>query len=274
MKRRCSIFLSVALSALLFMGCTTAEPLKVVSFNVRLSAGDDGDNCWELRREAAAQMLESLQPDLLGVQEALPDQTKFLDSVLCRYGHIGVGRDNGSDEGEMMEVFYRLDRFEMLDSGTFWLSPTPDSCSFGWDAACRRTATWVELKERTSGRRMLYVNTHLDHVGSKARLCSTQLIADFIEHKGAACAVLTGDMNVTPDNPALEPLRELMGDARHDAPSTDCKMTYNAFGNTDYQQVIDYVFYLGLTPVSFRTVDDDRGVPYVSDHYPVEAVFE
>ena len=83
---------------------------------------------------------------------------------------MGVGRDDGAEKGEFMAVYYLRDRFELLDSGTFWLSETPDKVSRGWDGACNRTVTWVELKDRKSGKEFFYFNTHLDHKGKGATM--------------------------------------------------------------------------------------------------------
>lgn len=64
---------------------------------------------------------------------------------------IGVGRDDGAESGEHAAVFYKKERFEMMDSGNFWLSETPEKPSFGWDAQCRRICSWGKFREKNSG---------------------------------------------------------------------------------------------------------------------------
>ena len=146
-----------------------AVSIKLISFNMRTSWGRDGDNSWPNRRHATAQMLRQEAPDVMGVQEAMQDQLYYIDTECPRYARVGEDRDGGAEGGETMAVFYLRDRFELLDSGTFWISETPDNVSRGWDAACNRTVTWVELRDKSSGKEFFYFNTHLDHQGKIAR---------------------------------------------------------------------------------------------------------
>ena len=139
-----------------------AEPIKLISYNLRNSHGKDGDNVWMKRRHATPEMIRREAPDVFGVQEGLIDQLHYIDTECPQYARVGVGRDDGAEKGEFMAVYYLRDRFELLDSGTFWLSETPDKVSRGWDGACNRTVTWVELKDRKSGKEFFYFNTHLD----------------------------------------------------------------------------------------------------------------
>ena len=151
---------------------------KIISFNVRYSSAPeiDGDNRWELRRDAAVKMVAQQKPLAMGLQEACPDQIDFLDLNLTGYKHIGVGRDDGKRAGEMMAIYYDTTRLTLLDSGTFWLSETPEKVSIGWDAACNRTCTWGHFKMKDTDFEFLYFNTHLDHLGSLARKNSIKLI--------------------------------------------------------------------------------------------------
>lgn len=253
-----------------------AREYKALSFNVRMSASAeaDGDNCWENRREAAVQMLRQEAPDFFGVQEALPDQFEYLNQELRRYGHVGVGRDDGKAEGENMAVYYNKRRFKLLDSGTRWLSETPEEVSFGWDAACRRTVTYVLLKDKRNGRKICYFNTHLDHMGPVARRESILLLCRLVDEmapKGAPI-ILGGDMNSTLDSPIFKPLEvhQLLS-ARDIAPVSDNGLTYNGWGKANAQ--IDHFFVRSIDVKTFNVLRDDYGVPYVSDHYPISITF-
>ena len=106
---------------------------KIISFNVRYSSAPeiDGDNRWELRRDASVKMVAKHKPLVMGLQEACPDQIDFLDLNLTGYKHIGVGRDDGKRAGEMMAIYYDTTRLTLLNSGTFWLSETPEKVSLG-----------------------------------------------------------------------------------------------------------------------------------------------
>lgn len=250
--------------------------IKLMSYNIRNSGMDDGQNLWPKRSHATKNMLEQEKPDVFGLQEALEDQIEFFDTQCTQYGRVGVGRDDGAMKGEIMAIYYLRDRFELLDSGTLWLSETPEKVSRGWDGACNRTMTWVKLKDKTSGKAFFFFNTHLDHKGRKARRESIKLIVTEIERIAGKKypAILGGDFNSPIDNPIYEPLKKFMIDVREKAPITDSKGTFNGFGSAPDTIVIDHLFYRGgLKCPSFRTLDGDYGVGYISDHYPIEMIF-
>ena len=169
MKKIALLLLLAASFSMPAFAADGAEPIKLISYNLRTSHGKDGDNVWMKRRHATPEMIRREAPDVFGVQEGLIDQLHYIDTECPQYARVGVGRDDGAEKGEFMAVYYLRDRFELLDSGTFWLSETPDKVSRGWDGACNRTVTWVELKDRKSGKEFFYFNTHLDHKGKAAR---------------------------------------------------------------------------------------------------------
>ena len=140
-----------------------AADLKVISYNIRLGSADDGTNSWKYRYPASAMMIMDQKPDIFGLQEALPAQFDYLKEFCTGYKGVGVGRDDGKRAGEIMAIFYNKKTVKLLKWGTYWLSDTPDVPSKGWDAACFRTATWALLKDKASGKKFFYVNTHLDH---------------------------------------------------------------------------------------------------------------
>lgn len=256
---------------------------KIISFNVRYSSAPeiDGDNRWELRRDASLKMVAEQKPLAMGLQEACPDQIDFLDLNLTGYKHIGVGRDDGKRAGEMMAIYYDTTRLTLLDSGTFWLSETPEKVSLGWDAACNRTCTWGHFKMNDSDFEFLYFNTHLDHLGSLARKNSIKLIvAKMTELNPDNVPVfLSGDFNSTTDDPIFDPLKASLKDAREVSAISHKIITYNGFGtvtdnpNTRKEWVIDHIFFSGVNPMAFRVLNGNYGVPFISDHYPISFTF-
>ena len=256
---------------------------KIISFNVRYSSAPeiDGDNRWELRRDASVKMVAKHKPLVMGLQEACPDQIDFLDLNLTGYKHIGVGRDDGKRAGEMMAIYYDTTRLTLLDSGTFWLSETPEKVSIGWDAACNRTCTWGHFKVNDTGFEFLYFNTHLDHLGSLARKNSIKLIvAKMTELNPDNVPVfLSGDFNSTTDDTIFEPLKASLKDAREVSAISDKNITYNGFGkvidnpDTRKEWVIDHIFFSGVNPMAFRVLNGNYGVPFISDHYPIAFTF-
>lgn len=254
------------------------DTIKVVSYNIRMSGSPaaDGDNYWTNRKQASINMVNDERPDVMGIQEGCPDQIAFLDEHLPQYEHIGVGRENGKAEGEMMAIYYRADRVELLDSGTFWLSETPDEVSKGWDGACKRTCTWALMRMKDSGKEFAYFNTHLDHVGPTARAEALKLIVKRIAELVPAGMplFLTADFNSTTDEPIFEPLKAAMRDARAEAPQSDPRGTFNDWGR-ESDVVIDHIFFRDADARSFTVLcDKNYGAPYISDHYPVALVAE
>ena len=182
--------------------------VTVVSYNVRYGSADDGANAWPRRRDWLAETVAAAAPDLLGTQETLAFQKDFLAGRLPHLTAFGVGREDGTDRGEMTAVFYRTDRFERLDGGHFWLSETPDAAgSKSWDSSLPRMATWVRLRDRRGGAEFLFANTHFDHRGSEARLRSARLLrARLGELAGGRPVILTGDFNAAEGSPPYEAL--------------------------------------------------------------------
>lgn len=278
MKRFTLLFL---VFSLMFPDLSRAEKttdesneLKVMSYNIRMGSAKDGTNSWALRYMASLEMLQDQAPDVFGVQEALDYQVNYLDEMLENYESVGVGRDNGKKEGEFMSIFWNKKSVKLLKWGTYWLSETPEEPSMGWDAGCKRTATWALMKCRKTGKKFYFVNTHLDHVGVQAQKNGLELIVKRIGemNKEGYPMVLTGDFNVEPDNAVLDELDTKMQSARKIAQKTDNLDTFNGWGKG--KGVIDYIYVSGFSScLEYQTVTKryaDR--KFVSDHYPICAV--
>ena len=282
MKR---IFIIAALAAMaLCCGCGGAKSendIIAMSFNIRLSLSDDfdGENSWVLRREAVVEMINEVNPDLFGIQEGLLGQVNYMGEHLPEYGFYGVARNDGPNTGESNAVFYKKSRFELLKSTTFWLSETPDEVSVGWDAAFHRIVTMVRLLDKNSGQELYFYNTHFDHIGKVAREESGKLIVSRMKSliPYDAPVVLTGDFNAGYNDPILDPIEEYMTSARRAAPVTDSLNTFNSWGKIAPEEggkIIDHIYFRNLIPSLFKTLTCSyAGVDYISDHYPVIAVF-
>ena len=212
-------------------------------------------------------------PDLLGVQEANEPWMEQLPSQLPGYDYVGVGRDDGDSAGEFAAVFYRRDRFELLGSGTFWLSETPEVPSLGWGANLHRICTYAHLRDRETGQELTHYNTHLDHESQLARSNGTTLILDRLEDDSTA-VILTGDFNYFSTSSGYKAItEERFVDARKAADESESYGTVNYFvPERDTKLVIDYVFVdderfdTKSYRVDHAAMFDDKPV---SDHYPV-----
>jgi len=187
-----------------------ADPVRVMTFNIRYGTAKDGENHWDNRKDFLIDTIKAFDPDLLGTQETLGFQRDYLAEQLPGYGFLGVGRDDGKEQGEMIALYYKQSRFEKLAQGHFWLSDTPDTVgSKSWDSSLPRMVTWVRLQDRKNpaASQILFVNTHFDHRGPTARLESAKLLRQRIERLAAGAAIiLTGDFNSGEGSPPYKAL--------------------------------------------------------------------
>jgi len=261
----------------------TYEPtdvFRVMSYNIRYDNPGDSVHAWPHRKERVVNLIRYHQADLLGLQEVLEHQLDYLDSALEDYAQVGVGRDDGKSAGEFSPIFYREDKFELLEWGTFWLSETPDVPSKSWDAALPRIATWTQLKHIKTQDTLYCFNTHFDHRGTLAREKSAQLIRDKIEEiAGSYPTVVTGDFNA---NPTSAPYRAMLAeqglnDALEESqlPHQGALSSFSGFvvaHGLQPERRIDYIF-VSPTIQVFRhaILTDHQEGAYPSDHLPVIA---
>jgi endonuclease/exonuclease/phosphatase family metal-dependent hydrolase len=268
-----------------------AKPdLVVMSFNIRYAAANDGENNWDKRRDLACEVVRRQDPDLIGLQEALRSQIDDIRAALPAYAEIGVGRDDGKTKGEYSAILYRKDRFDVNDSGTFWLSDTPEvPGSITWGNACTRVCTWARFLPK-SGKPFYMFNTHLDHVSQPAREKGMALIMSRLcSRKHPDPVVLTGDFNSGENNPVVRYLKgELQLDAANNGLSKNPLPLVDTFRllHKDASEVgtshgfkggrsggkIDYIFVQpGVQVLKAEILYDSKDNRYPSDHYPITA---
>ncbi len=268
----------------------TAQELTVCSYNIRYMNKTDSicGNGWHNRCQSICNQLIWERPDIFGAQEVLHSQMLDLEKGLPNYRWIGVGRDDGKEEGEYAAIFYNPQRMELVEQGHFWLNETPDKPALGWDAACIRICTWGHFRDLQTKRDFYFLNLHMDHVGKKARRESAKLVMDRITQMtdgGKKLAVLTGDFNVSQKD-GLYDLFAQSGVLKDCYTSTKERFaengTYNGF---DYHfwtdDRIDHIFVTPATTVEAYAILTDgrwqedvngRMVRFnISDHYPVFA---
>lgn len=275
-----ALFLA-ALLALPVAAKERADRYSAMTYNIRLDIASDGDNAWVHRRKALTSLVAYYAPDLVGMQEVLLGQKRDIEADLPGYAFVGVGRDDGKDKGEFSPLGYRRDRFALVASGTFWLSPTPDVPGKGWDAAYPRVASWARLTDKAAKRSLLVVNTHMDHVGLTARLEGAKLIRSWIagHRKAGDTVVLMGDFNSPTGSPAYVAITEAGASALRDTltisrtPHFGPPGTFTAFKVEQVEPApIDHIFVSeGVTVLRHATLTQQTGGKLPSDHYPVLA---
>jgi endonuclease/exonuclease/phosphatase family metal-dependent hydrolase len=254
-------------------------PIRLMTYNIRLDLASDGANAWPQRRDWVAAQIKWLQPDIFGMQEVLPNQKADLDAALPHYRIFGGGRDDGKNKGESSPIGFDPRRFELLDHGLYWLSPTPSEPSKGWDAAYNRVATWARLRVRGTSQVILAVNTHWDHIGTVARRESALQISRWIESNARRCeqVMLFGDFNSAIGDEPLRSIQSSLGlrDARAVSKSAPFgpANTFNGFESVPAEhRVIDH-FLLGkqVEVARYMVLSQIIDGRWPSDHFPVLA---
>jgi endonuclease/exonuclease/phosphatase family metal-dependent hydrolase len=246
-----------------------------MSFNIRYNNINDNENWWEHRKAEIVKTLNFYSPDLLGVQEGLNDQIKYLDSELVDYTYVGVGRDDGKLKGEYAAIFYKKKLFKLLGTKTYWLSETPETVSIGWDASMERIVTFAQFKDYRNGNILYVFNTHFDHIGKISRKKSAELILRIIkeEELEKKKIIVMGDLNSNPKELPIEILKTKLDDAydKSIAQPYGPIGTFNGFDlNNKLNNRIDYIFTKNIDVLQYINIDDRRvNNLYLSDHFPV-----
>jgi len=258
-------------------------PVSVMSFNIRYATTKDGENQWVNRKALISSVIRQYSPDVIGLQEAQRGQLDDLRKALPEYNEIGVGR-SGGNQGEFSAILYRRARFDVDQSGTFWLSNTPEKPSRDWGSAFNRVCTWARLTDHQANHSFYLYNTHLDHKSQAAREKGLRLIVSRIQKRTHPDPfILTGDLNAGETNPAILFLKgtglskdnsplPLVDTFRVLHPNTKEVGTLNGFRGRTKGNKIDYIFVAPATQVlDASIVRTEKQGRYPSDHFPVTA---
>jgi endonuclease/exonuclease/phosphatase family metal-dependent hydrolase len=267
------VFLS---AMILFVLTAKSQSVTIMTYNIRCENSGDGLNGWSLRRVWLCEQISKVNPGIFGIQEGVPNQVKYIDSALNQFRHIGVGRDDGKNNGEFSAIYYNIKQFKVLKQATFWLSPTPGKVSKGWDAALVRICTYGLFQETKTGRKFWVFNTHFDHIGVVARKNSTELILQKIKtlNKPGYPVILMGDFNSNPDSEPVKIITSQLLDSKIADKSMSMLPggTFNGFdASKPATERIDFIFTSkpDIKVLNYTVLRESREGRFASDHFPV-----
>ena len=267
------------LMTLSFTTPSNSQTTSVMTYNIRYDTQKDGENRWDARKAFLIAQIKFHGPDIIGIQEGLAGQVKYLDKELAGFRYVGVGRDDGKKKGEFSAIFYNTNKFKVIESSTFWLSDTPAQISVGWDAAMERICTYALFEHLETGQRLWVFNTHFDHVGKEARKNSASLIHNQIKslNKDGLPFILMGDLNLEPDSEPIRYLSQHLNDSKKVSKEVvfGPEGTFNNFQfDKPVTRRIDYIFTgkSGIEVQKYAVLSDSKNLRYPSDHLPVFVV--
>ena len=246
--------------------------LRIISFNVRCA--DDLYGSVKGRSQLIVSALRQYKPDSFGVQEATQQWLDILNAELGDdYACVAQLRDD-TDGAEASAVYYLKEKFELLDSGTMWLSETPEV--FGSKlplSGCTRVATWATLKDKANGSVYTHINTHLDHILEDVRVEQVKILETKIEELKAQGypVICTGDFNTYEGDEAYSEMITCLNDSKFIAAEADNGKTYHNYGKEFFKtKPIDFVFVSdGVTVDRYKIIDEKINMMYLSDHYGI-----
>lgn len=249
--------------------------MLIMTFNLRFNNDRDGPNSWSNRRDLVVHTIAKYAPSILGTQEGTSSQLSYLRENLPDY-RIHAPNRLPDATCQYPTLFYRADRFQLLEGNEFWLSKTPAvHRSKDWDSAFPRMMSYALLEDVVVGEKMWAVVTHLDHIGAVARLEQARIVADWIRRQTGPI-ILMGDFNTGPDSLAHELLTVETG--LHDTwqtlkrPENDQSMTHHGFSGVPQQGRIDWILISRHFVVRDAAIIHDRYEGhYPSDHFPYVA---
>ena len=257
------------------------EAVIVASYNTAAPWGNVLEGTGSNKRaKLFAQQINDHLPDSLGVQEINSDWVEKMEKLLPQFEYYGVkrGGDENEKKSEMTGIFYLKDKFELLESDTFWISDTPDVESKVPGAGCNRICSYVVLKNKITGKIYAHLNTHFDNVSTEAQNLGGQLVLnkanEIVSIYGDISVVITGDFNQYSSGASCQVLENNgYTNANKSVANGDNMLTYNGWTNNTSGNPIDFIFVnSGFNVTNYEVVTEIGADVNVSDHYMIKAV--
>lgn len=254
---------------------TNAQSIIIGSFNIRYDNPRDSGNLWKDRKAYVASLIRFHDFDVFGTQEGLKHQLDDIQQQLPQYERYGIGRDDGATKGEYSAIFYKKEKYQLINSGDFWLSETPDKPGFGWDARINRICSWVQLKDKTSGQSFFCFNVHFDHQGVVARKESSKLLLSKMQSiSGKDPVILTGDFNGDHTTEWYQTLANsgIIKDSFREVqyPYVNNGSFQNFGRNFNTNDIIDHIFISShFNTKRWGVLTDSYSGKFPSDHFPI-----
>ncbi len=267
-----------------------------MSFNVRGSFRDAGrKNAWPNRAALNVATIKRHAPTLVGLQECQRGNLAAYRKNLPHYEHLKGPRYGNVPPYDFNATLFDPGHLELLESGGFWLSETPQRPSRSWETRVTRSANWALFRLGETGLPLLHLNTHLDHKSPPARRKGSSLIVrevdELLQRYGPEIPVIvTGDFNCRPGTLTYGNFTDggfldtYLAAGNSDAERAN---TFHAFEGIEYRDPnpkrgpkrIDWILLKDpagrlrvLSHEILRDPDEHPG-PYPSDHYPILAEF-
>ncbi|MCD7775145.1 MAG: endonuclease/exonuclease/phosphatase family protein [Clostridiales bacterium] len=247
--------------------------VTIMSYNVYVAG--TGSRSPRNRSEGVIYNLRNIMPDIFGLQEADYDWMQRIIEGMPEYSYVGRGREKSETDGEYSPVFYKTDKYNLIDSGTFWFSNTPDKASSAWGTIYKRICTWAVLEDKETGFTFAVFNSHWDHISYISRNNSAELLLEKIEEYAPNMPVIiTGDFNCKANTTAYETL--INGgfvDSMYVSEITADMGTYHGYTKSDTsgELPIDHILFkdeYGYSN-SYSVITDKYNGIYPSDHFPI-----
>lgn len=263
--------------------------LRVGSYNLWRSDLGKDEYSWELRKEKLARAIACIDFDIFGIQEVDTTIQRELPALVENaggdYAWFVVSPYSEDGKGSKAQgIVYRKSRFEMLENHRFWLSPTPDVMSSGWDEMkFKRGACCAIFRDKVSGMKFFFMMSHMP-LGHEANANSAPIIlerAKLYNPEGLP-SFFVGDLNTREERPSSQLFRTWWNDAFLSLPAemkTGSAGTFNSHGQNagkmDSAPRIDFIYYRGngIEPLHYTCDNRMDGGIFPSDHCPVYVDF-